>query len=257
MPCCSWLPDSQKALDWYHKVICPSIQIALTVFAIIAAWKVLGVHEQNAERANKELDHRIEKLAEFNKVLEKQNNDLKLQQERFQQAEADRHLKTAESQKSLKKLTLGLLAITEMTLRSGLERQSQIAASQQSINIRLGQGAMLQSKLPSYTDDEKRLLDIYAKIAGNEIQTNYLVHRYSTQCEENFKQLEAKLNKNTKNVSEDDFIRLSLEYYRTLPLGVYDIEKEANKELAELNANTKTLMATAIEISNKLAKAKK
>jgi len=249
----SWLAEQQK-LDLYHKAFCPTIQIALTVFAIIAAWKVLGVQQENAQRSNKELEHRIEKLSEFNKVLEKQNADQNAQQERINEAE----VQSATNLKTSLKVSASLMVESFDALHDTFDKtQVLVAGTGETVNLRIGNMALLQSRLPNYTDDEKLLLNTFAKLAKAELDATHVYKRDREQFQETLKQLRADRKKATKNASDEEYVMTLVEYCTQLKSKSDAHVLKFQKEHSEAHEKRLNLFKTANELAGKIAKDKK
>ena len=58
---------SEGGLDFYHKGVCATIQLLLTIGAVYVAWSLFGVQQDTAKRARDEIETRITKVDEQRK----------------------------------------------------------------------------------------------------------------------------------------------------------------------------------------------
>ncbi len=231
-------------LDFYHKAVCPTITIVLTILAIIAAWKVLGVHERNAEQTKRELENRIEKLSEFGKKLDEAQKTLNEQQNRIEATNA-----TIKAQGAIAtEIALSMIEIYA-------EEADRLGPYLRNLDFSVAQLASFLSRNPGYTSDEQVYLKCITDLNVIERDWHTTWDRHFKEWHQSHKQLWKDYQMAVKNIPNDRREELTRKLGEDSKLQYERFRLQVEKEHAGYAAKQKQLEATRLEIVQRLNKA--
>ncbi|HZZ80836.1 MAG TPA: hypothetical protein VFE62_20200 [Gemmataceae bacterium] len=253
--CFAWL-----TLDVYSKAITTTITILLTGVALIVAWNVMGIHEENAQLTKKNLEHRINEVAAFSKKLEEQNNELKEQQKRHEKSEKERH---ATALDLYRKHVEQLQAANDLanTIHATDEKyRDAFFAMNQEFSIKGLHSTLLVSflhtllKRPSprtKLDDE--LIATIREIVDAEGGTGVAFLKASDRFHETAKELRTKFTKDAKNATPEKRLELAKDLNEQLQLNSQRFDGEL-QPIRETKKKVRALYQKAVKISEQLEK---
>jgi len=266
------------SMDRYHKVICPTASLCLTMIAVYVACQVFLVQrlaaERNAEqqqaaaeRSNRELDYRIQRMDDLNKQLTAQSNDLTDLKRRLEQQSTEATIQQKRHEE-LAKLSEDRAAVLSVTAQLQ-QHMAQVMMDQsrneaQSRSVLLGPShssiailAMLQSKSPIYTPEEQELINAIRAIETG--QRELLTVLVTRMAEDNTRYNNANndFRKTLLNAPKEKVQELLDKQLAEVNRIGSESQNKFEKETAEVFERVTKAMARADELSRKLFNIKK
>lgn len=234
---------SWPTMDKYHKVVCPTIQICLTIGAITVAFFVYGIQKETAERTKNELNGRIEKLTEINNKLSDQQDHLEKQSKNLAKQQAQ----LEQQNDSLRFLYIDYVESSRDSINfvnaQSMYYNSQLAALQMSVLT----VAKIQAKGPPYIADDLALLETVLEVLAKNFQMiNYDTQRIS-ESQKMMATIDAKYKQRLQIESPERRSQLASESLQAVQAHCTSSIAQVKKDLAPIQERLTQLLPMLVE----------